>query len=1097
MKKLLPLFIFLYSYVLITAQNCPEKCKKTILNSTLDLTVNFNDVVCITGTYSGNINLHGGELYICGNAQIDKLSFTKSSILHLTKSAIISINTIVASNQNVVIENFSDSVVLGAGVLNTPIQISNTGTIYTAISTFNSDVQITNAGKLVFTNGLTLNGSTTINNAHFITVVGRLNMNKTNISINSACNFEVTQGVTLSGQTINISGGALVIRSGLNINSGKILLNDASQLVVDSMQINGYIEGFGGRSNIECVHPPNLKSQGAIRGNISLCIGGSFTPISGTVTAPAAVDCKNPIGPSPCYTAIFNRREEIFRLKFANAFNWESSINWEMFIDDVWENAPQGRYPDKKSTVTIDNGKRIVINSNVEVKSLTLGNNSTSGSIETLNIGSFEVATTDSLIFANINSKIKFANVKAEKYVVGTIHLTGSAQTVLTLDKINSNNIVLKMDNSSATSSILKSLEYDLGNGNINLLDTLKIASHITPVNGTLNTNNKLILLSDQNYSASILEGKGNYITGTVKVQDYIPAIARRYRFLSSPVSGTNLKDWQNEVFITGNNAAGNATGNTPGTLNSAGFDATSSNQPGIYFYDEMVTGNLNNGWIAITNESNTLTDIPLTPGKGYRVFIRGDRSDIGRLDGTNPTQNAVTMDLNGLVNTGDFSFPITYTDTSIRANDGWNMVGNPYPAAYDFAKFYDRENLNVGNLDPTIWIYNAKTNAYVSYNLRSNSGSLRDGIIPPGQCFWVKANGRNPKLKLTEKYKVADNGVDYRSVNMTNSDEIKFTLIKDSINSDQVIIKYMNGATKLKDSFDIEKFWSNIGIGTFGNDSIYLDLSCRPIDYNNTDFIPIYFYVDESGTYKLLIEHNLSGYTKGASLYLLDDYLQKYIDLRTNNSYDFNVDKTIPATENYNRFYLVFLPALPATSNIKYLLGERDKQNVMLYWATDQESFPLTMEVQRGYSIFDFETIGVVSGTGTINEGVGYNFMDTSATFAVPLYYRLVLSDSIYGSRPSTAISLDYTGSHEIIQDDAKKEVLVFPNPSSGLIQIMCKEPLQDVEIVDIHRREVMHVHTPENNNSINISKLDNGFYFMQATGISGDIYHGIIIKQ
>ncbi len=1103
MNRLLLTMILLLQLFGAKAQECSNNCEKNYHNTDRDISVGRNEVVCLTGTFKGNIKMKGGELYVCANATIYEIEVTNPSSIYLMPVQTTTIQTINANNNILSIHNFSDSVIIQNGNFNSTFQLFNFGKLYCNFSNFNNRVEITNSGNLVFSNGLNLNNTGSIFNTKFMKIVGRLNMNNPGVIINSSCNFEITGGLNLGGQQLMFdNNGIFKLNGGLNINSGSITLKDATMMQVDNMTVGGYIEGIGGRSTIECTNAPNLNQPGSIKGNISLCVKtGTFNPNSGTVVAPATVDCNNPLGSNDCRDLGTSNAGEIFRLKTNNATDWNNSSNWEMFFNNQWQNAPLGRYPMKGASVFIDGNKKINIIGSVLSKSITLGNATSYGIIESTT-GSNMITSTDSLNFANPNSLIKIAGLTAAKNVSGTIQLFGSSSTklILNLNTSTSGTVNLKMDNSTSGSSKLSELNYNIGAGTLLLMDTLKITRSIQPITGTLNTNNKLILLSDNQLSASILKGSGNYLTGKVKIQDYIPAIARRYRFLSSPV-GTNLKDWQEEVFITGNNSAGNATGTTPGLLNSAGFDATPSNNPGIYYYDETVSGHMDNGWMAITNETNTLADIPLVIGKGYRMFIRGDRSDIGRLDGTNQTQNEVTLDLYGNIHTGDFNFPLLFSSSGLDKNNGWNLVGNPYPAAYDFKTFYETEEASYDNIDPTIWIYNAKTNSYVSYNFRSEAGSMGGGIIPPGQSFWIKANRSNPILTWHEKYKISDNGVDYRSVEQS-TDEIKFTLIKDSINSDQLIIKYMNGATKLKDEYDIEKFWSSIGIGTFGTDSVYLDLSARPIDYYNTDFVPVYFYVDASGTYKLEIQHNLNQYTLGSSLYLLDDYTQQYINLKTNPSYTFTVDKNIPATENYNRFYLVYLPAVPSPTNITYFIGERDKSNVLLNWGTDIEPFPLTMDIERGETFNSFQKIGSISGTGSTIEGADYEFIDSTAIFNNQLYYRLILNDSIYGNRPSTIIMLDYTGIKSI---SAKENLFnIYPNPVHAYATLNFAENSSansyNIKIYTINGLLCYSLKTETTSNAkiiIPTELLRPGMYFIEATDKEGKVSNAKFIKE
>jgi hypothetical protein len=193
-------------------------------------------------------------------------------------------------------------------------------------------------------------------------------------------------------------------------------------------------------------------------------------------------------------------------------------------------------------------------------------------------------------------------------------------------------------------------------------------------------------------------------------------------------MSNATLLDWQNEVYITGAGGAAN------------GFDATMNNQAGVYYYNEALTGS--EGWVAQANSTSSLTDVSLPAGKGYRVFIRGDRSNPGVLNGTVATQATVTMNLIGTVNTGDITIPVSYTNNGAPTEDGWNCMGNPYPSQYDWNAFWDAGNSGgddgtyYTNIDPVISIYDPTSNSYKSYNALSNTGTFANGIIPQGQSF-------------------------------------------------------------------------------------------------------------------------------------------------------------------------------------------------------------------------------------------------------------------------------------------------------------------------------------------------------------------------
>jgi hypothetical protein len=155
----------------------------------------------------------------------------------------------------------------------------------------------------------------------------------------------------------------------------------------------------------------------------------------------------------------------------------------------------------------------------------------------------------------------------------------------------------------------------------------------------TLRTGDSLTLKSDANGTACIGNPSGT-ILGNVTVERYIPALSisgirGRYRFLSSPLTNATLADWQGETHITGNGGASN------------GFDSTNTNAPSVYWYEETKGGGLNTRWTAAT----ATTGYDLVNGRGYRVFIRGDRTAsrlLGTFNNPAPDQNAITLNLTG-----------------------------------------------------------------------------------------------------------------------------------------------------------------------------------------------------------------------------------------------------------------------------------------------------------------------------------------------------------------------------------------------------------------------------------------------------------------
>jgi hypothetical protein len=460
------------------------------------------------------------------------------------------------------------------------------------------------------------------------------------------------------------------------------------------------------------------------------------------------------------------------------------------------------------------------------------------------------------------------------------------------------------------TTNRLHDFSYNRSAITVTLGNALQVAGNITPTSGTLATGGNLTLVSDGSGTANLLSGSGSYISGNVTVQRFVPSTARRFRFLAPNITNGTLQDWKNEIYITGP-----GTGNTIGQDNSNGFDATTSNQAGIYYYNETNSQpSIDSGWVVITNNTSSLTNVALTPGQGYRVFVRGDRSNTGRLDGTIATQNPVTLDLAGPVNTGNVAMPVSFTSSGTATADGWCLLGNPYPSAYDWNALHDAgrtgsspdfSGTNYAHFSPVIYIYDAISNGYLSYNASSNAGTLTNGIIPSGAAFFVQTTDVTPSLTFVETHKTSAAAV---SLFKTSEPGFDFTikLIGDSINSDRMIIKYLDEATPFVDGYDIPKlFGPDVNIAGKTPDNGTLSLTCKPEPAKGADTTFLYVGVKRTGRYSMEFE-NEEFFAGEKPLVLIDLFTGQTINLRKEYTYEFSCDYSNSKTYGNGRFMIV-----------------------------------------------------------------------------------------------------------------------------------------------------------------------------------------------
>ncbi len=448
-------------------------------------------------------------------------------------------------------------------------------------------------------------------------------------------------------------------------------------------------------------------------------------------------------------------------------------------------------------------------------------------------------------------------------------------------------------------------------------------------IDGTADFGGKSVTLK----STAVASGSIGKITGTltgatnVTVERFITgqSIRGRWRFLSSPVQGQTVANWMNSFYVTGpgDSIAANAVnGSTLGTTNTNGFntnyanilypsstmssDVRSVKTTSIRVYDETVTtGGIDGGW------GNITTATTLDAGKGFRAYIRGDKNAVNSAQtqlGTSANgniQGSVNITLTGTPNQGEVNANPTFTSSGTLANDGWNLLGNPYPCSYDFVAHRNAGSSVFSNIDPTVYVYSGVTGGYVSFNALSNTNlNLDNGIIPAGAGFFVKANAANPVFKFQEAYKTTNNHVGTGVHKTAKTDEFGIKYYKDSTESDYIVVKPYQGATMNAENLDIIKVQNdNLNLSAYGADSILLSASLIPPVIEETR-VKLNVEATAIGTYNFDFK-NMDNFQSDITVHLFDRYTNKTIDVRKNTKYTFSMG---PGTNQWgkNRFELI-----------------------------------------------------------------------------------------------------------------------------------------------------------------------------------------------
>jgi predicted peptidase/fibronectin type 3 domain-containing protein len=412
------------------------------------------------------------------------------------------------------------------------------------------------------------------------------------------------------------------------------------------------------------------------------------------------------------------------------------------------------------SRIISDAGATVTFNNTSgSAKSLTLG---------TLNGGGLSLANGSTLVLGSNNLVLKDAATVNPTNTTGEISINnGSIQ--FTTSSATASNFYFATGNNRVQNFTLQT------GGTTNIQKVVEIYDGLKINSGILNAGGRVTLKSTATASASIPQIVTGSITGNVSVERYMSP-KRVYRYISSPVAGVKVSDWQNYFPITGTFS---------GASTVIGGDGNPVTRPSLYYYSEPTITSYNS-YVPYPVSSNTET---ILPGRGYSAFIR---------EGTNPT----TLINTGVPNQGTIAF--TLTGGTGASNDGYNLVGNPY--ASDIV--WGNTGWSFNGVSNTIWVrenkFDGVNDRVLFFNRSSGSGTPGfNGKIPAGQAFWVQTTTASPTLSISESAKTtapASSNVNfYRSETDVKNNQFLIKLSKDNL-EDHAFVILTEDATDLYD---------------------------------------------------------------------------------------------------------------------------------------------------------------------------------------------------------------------------------------------------------------------------------------------------------
>ena len=441
-----------------------------------------------------------------------------------------------------------------------------------------------------------------------------------------------------------------------------------------------------------------------------------------------------------------------------------------------------------------------------------------------------------------------------------TLNVSGDLTNKGTLTNGNYSNVVLLGTGTLSGNNTFNNLEvqgiYNVGS---TTADKISVTGILKKTSGSLNTSDKLTLISNASGSALIEEVNG-ILVGKAYIQHFTSGNFGYHHF-SSPVSSATVSSWSNSFPITGANGASSWVSSKVGTLQ---------------WYDEIdnTTSLLDSSYYNYTSLSGALI-----PGKGFTAWLN-----------SLPTLNTF-----GTPNTGTITIPVTHTSGK---NDprGWNFVGNPYPSPISWTAL---KSINPGLFgDASCYLWKStggKNGIWQAFNGTAGVNGAGD-IINSSLGFFVYVNASGT---LTFKNSVRNYSYLSPAIFGTSSstDEIRVS-VNDLVSGEtDEAVAYTSSSASISRKMQQPLEAMNPTIGFNVNGTMVAINTLKGIDANTE--LPLVISTPVAGNYSLkFTANNLS-----LPVYLKDAVTGTYTDVKANGE----VFITTTATETANRYSLVF----------------------------------------------------------------------------------------------------------------------------------------------------------------------------------------------
>lgn len=900
------------------------------------------------GTVSlGSLNSGGA---IQGNIPITNKVFEPGSTIIYNGAGPQFISFSTTGSVNTVIDNSSGVSLAGDVTIGGNLTLTS-GNLNVGAHTLTLEGSVTANGNSIAVSpnsSLVVNGSGAFGTFPFpagAQTLANVTVNRGNGSVVFAQDVTITGALSLEQGNLNFSGVTLTLNGTFSRNTGLFAsTSDESALVIGESGAFGTL-AFDPTANIlgtltldRSSGTVDLNSNLRVQNELNL-LEGTFTNTSGLILGDGAVLTRDSGGELAGIPPT-NSANQRYSVLYTGGSPYTTGIELPTTTNNDLLNLTI------EGPVTLD--KSIIVNGDLILSNSTLsgGSNITmAGQPGTWSNegGSFDPGTGTVTIRGDItlvspNTIPQFFNLTTEDGSTltlpsGTIDIRGNLQ-VSPSSTFNANGGTIEFNGTggqvvSGGNKDFNNITVNKSSGDIQFTSNVRLNGLLDVATGTeVKADGNLTVVSTSdgtsgNGSIGTL-ASGATITGDVTVQRFMSEEGRIYRYISSPVSGATVAQLQDDFYITGD-FTGADTGCPGCTAN-----------PSMFYYDETTPGGLQEGYFQFPVSSNGEA---LVPGRGYAAFIRDDI-----------ISGPVTIDVTGTVNQGTVTLPVSRTNNGSPEADGYNLVGNPFPATINWNATDGWAKSNIAL--PIAVRDNGNSGGFLYWD--GATGGLPNGNIATGQGFWVRVNSGG-SLSVNEKAKVTTTGAFFREKEEP-LDVLQIVLSNNEF-TDRAYFRYRSEATGSLDDYDAPKLNNDLfDIATLSDDDL-------PMAINATNELPcgnnIRLHIKDldPGSYTLSTE--ASGVFEGVKTTLVDNFTNTTIDFDTTPQYAFSVT-TDPLSKAPDRFSIILKDTPIDPNGVTPSIGN----------VCEAENYQITLEgTQKGVYYFA-EVAGQIVGDSVLSDG-------------------------------------------------------------------------------------------------------------------------------